>query len=85
MKWIKFFEDFKLNNKEGDLLTINDVIECINKNGVLYTNIVIDYPDNDPETPLKPLSVDEDGLITISTDDGDEYNTHLKNIIKLET
>lgn len=29
MKWLKLFEDFKLNNKEGSLITLDDIIKCI--------------------------------------------------------
>ena len=54
MKWIKLFEDFKNNNEEGTLITQDDVIKCIKDNGVLYATIVHDFPDNNPEEPLKP-------------------------------
>ncbi len=83
MKWIKFFEDFKQNNEEGSLISIDDIINCIKDNGVIYTSIIKNLPDNDPEEPLKPLSIDNDGLITIDYD-GNEYEVDIKNVKKIE-
>jgi hypothetical protein len=83
MKWIKFFEDFKMNNQEGDLITQDDVIKCIKNGGVIYTTIIKDLPDNDPDEAVKPISIDEDGLITIEYD-GNEYNVQLKHVEKIE-
>lgn len=83
MKWIKLFEDFKKNNEEGTLINLDDVIKCIKGGGVIYAKIINDLPDNDPEEPLKPLSVDDDGLVTIEYDN-DQYEVDLKNIKKIE-
>lgn len=83
MKWIKLFEDFKQNNEEGTLITLDDVIKCIKEDGVIYATIINDLPDNDPEEPLKPLSVDDDGLVTIEYDE-DQYEVDIKNIKKIE-
>ena len=65
MKWIKLFEDFKQNNEIGDLLSQEDIINCIERDGLIYATIVQEIPDNDPKEPLKPLDIDEDGLVTI--------------------
>lgn len=83
MKWIKLFEDFKKNNEEGTLINLDDVIKCIKEGGVVYATIINDLPNNDPEEPLRPLSVDDDGLVTIEYDN-DEYEVELKNIKKIE-
>lgn len=83
MKWIKLFEDFKSNNEEGNLITLDDIINCIKNNGVIYTTIIKNLPDNDPEEPLKPLSVDDDGLITIEYNDN-EYEVDIKNVKNIE-
>jgi hypothetical protein len=83
MKWIKLFEDFKQNNEEGTLITLDDVIKCIKEGGVIYATIINDLPGNDPKEPLKPLSVDDDGLVTIEYDDN-QYEVELKNIKKIE-
>jgi hypothetical protein len=83
MKRIKLFEDFKNNNLEGSLITLDDVIKCASEGGVIYATIVKDLPDNDPEEPLRVVDVDEDGLVTIEFD-GSEYSVELKNIEKIE-
>lgn len=54
MKWIKLFEDFKKNNEEGTLITQDDIIKCIKKGGLVFSTIVHDLPDNDPEKGMKP-------------------------------
>lgn len=83
MKWIKLFEDFKNNNLEGTLITIEDIIECIECGGSVYATIIKDFPNNDPEEPLTPVSIDEYGLVTIEYD-GSEYEISLKDIEKIE-
>jgi hypothetical protein len=83
MKRIKLFEDFKKNNLEGNLITIDDVLSCAKEGGVIYATIIKDLPDNDPEEPLRVVDVDEDGLVTIEFD-GNEYSVDLKDIEKIE-
>ena len=83
MRHIKLYEDFKTNNQEGTLITIDDVINCIKSGGVLYATVIKDLPDNDPKEPLNPVSVDDDGLVTIVYDDN-EYEIKLDNIEKVE-
>jgi hypothetical protein len=83
MKWIKLFEDFKTNNEQSDLITEYDIIKCIKSGGVIYATIIKDYPNNNPDEPLNPVSIDEDGLITVYIE-GDEYSVDIKNIEKIE-
>lgn len=83
MKWVKLFEDFKTNNKEGNLITEDDIIKCIKSGGVIYSTIVKDYPDNNPDEPIKPVSIDEDGLITVDID-GNQYSVDIKSVEKVE-
>ena len=78
MKWMKFFEDFKVKN-----ITQEDIIKCIKKSGFIYATIVKEFPDNNPKDPLKPVSIDEDGLITVEYD-GKEYEVELKDVEKIE-
>jgi hypothetical protein len=78
MKYIKLFEDFKVKN-----ITIEDVMTCISSGGVLYATIVRNLTNNDPSEPLCPLSVDEDGLVTVEFE-GNDYEVELKNIDKVE-
>jgi hypothetical protein len=78
MKFILLFEDFKVNQ-----ITSDDIIDCIKKNGVIYSSIVKNLENHNPDEPLKPVSIDEQGLITI-IEDGEEYEIDLKNVKKIE-
>lgn len=78
MKHIKLFEDFKNKN-----ITIDDIVRCIDQGGVIYATIIENFPDNDPEQPLNPVSVDEDGTTTIELD-GDNYEVKLRNVDRIE-
>jgi len=75
---IKLFEDFKLKHIE-----LQDVIDCIKNNGFVYSKSIKDYPEADGETPIKALSVDNDGLVTVDID-GKEYEIDLENIEKVD-
>jgi hypothetical protein len=83
MKYIKLFEDFKMNNGEGNLITQDDIIKCIKERGVIYATIIKNLPGNDPKEPITPVDIDEDGLITVEIN-GREYGIDLKNIEKVE-
>jgi hypothetical protein len=83
MKWIKLFEDFKQNNEEGTLITIDDIINCIKERGVIYATIIKEFPENDPKDPITPVDIDEDGLITVEIE-GKEYYVDLENVEKIE-
>ena len=83
MRYLKIFEDFKKNNQEGSLITTEDIIDCIRNNGNVYATIIKDLPNNNPSKALKPVSIDDDGLVTIEYD-GNEYEVSLKNIESIE-
>lgn len=78
MKYLKLFETFKKKN-----ITIDDLIECIENGGVIYATVIHDLPDNNPELPLEPLSIDEFGTVTVDIE-GKLYEVELKNIEKIE-
>lgn len=78
LKYIMLFEDFKVNN-----ITQEDIIKCIDDNGVIYATVVEDLPDNDPKEPLKPVSIDEFDNITVQYDN-EYYDVKLKNVEKIE-
>ena len=78
MKHLKLFEDFKVAN-----ITNDDIIKCIKHGGVVYATIVKNLPNNDPKDPLKVVSVDNDGLITVEYE-GSEYEINLKDVEKIE-
>lgn len=83
MKTIKLFEDFKLNNIEGNIITVEDIIECIDKGGLLYAETINDYPDHNEEEGLKVLDIDNEGLITVEID-SQHHEVDLDNVIKIE-
>ncbi len=76
LKYLKIFEDFKQNN-----ITVEDIIKCIDNDGFLETDIVKDLPDN-PESPIRPVSVEDNGEITVEID-GSFYEVDLKNVKKI--
>ena len=78
MKHLKFFEAFKYKN-----FTIQDIINCIKSKGFIYASIVNNLPDTDPDMAINPMSVDDDGLITVEID-GKEYEVELRNVEKIE-
>lgn len=78
MKWMMTYEDFKVKN-----ITQDDIIHCIQKGGCIYATIVKDLPDNDPDNPIKPVSIDDDGLITVEID-GSEYEIDIDDVEKIE-
>jgi hypothetical protein len=83
MRYVKLFEDFKKNNEEGSLISEDDIIKCIKSGGVIYATIIKNYPDNNPDDPINPVSIDEDGLITVEIE-GNEYSVDIKNVEKIE-
>jgi hypothetical protein len=78
MKRIKIFEDFKQKN-----ISLDDIIKCISGGGVIYATIVKNFPENDPDMPFNPVSVDEDGTITVELD-GSNYEVELRHVGKIE-
>ena len=82
MKWIKLFEEFKQNNGEGDLITIDDIIKAKDNGENLYATIVDEMPGNDPKKPLEIIDVDEDNLVTVSNGNKIGY-VQIDNIDKI--
>jgi hypothetical protein len=78
MKRIKLFEDFQKSK-----FSIEEIRKCIIKGGVIYATIINTFPDNDPEEPLEPLSIDDDGDISVNID-GQEHIVKLKNVDKID-
>lgn len=83
MKRLKRYKDFKQNNQAGGLITIDDIITCIKKGGVIYATIIKDYPNNDPRDPITPVDIDADGLIAVEMDNK-EFYIELKDVEKIE-
>jgi hypothetical protein len=78
MKWLMFFEDF-----QGSKYNIDDIIKCITGDGKIYATIIQDFPNNDPEEPLRPISVQDDGKITIDLDEN-TYEVDIKDVNKID-
>jgi hypothetical protein len=71
-------ESIKVKN-----ITEEDVIKTIKGGGKVFATIIKDFPGNDPKEPLTPVSIDDDGLVTVSYD-GKEYEVDIKNIEKID-
>jgi hypothetical protein len=71
-------ESIKVKN-----ITSEDVIKTIKGGGRVFATIIKDFPNNDPKEPLTPVSIDDDGLVTVEYD-GKEYEVDLKNIEKID-
>lgn len=93
--WRKFLEAaepkeaIKLNNQAGDLIKYEDISDCIIKNSesderkmAIYATIVQEIPENDPDAPLFPVDIDDDGLITVEQDGKTGY-VSLKDVEKI--
>src|ERR1035437_134188 len=72
-------EDFKVNN-----ITEDDILNCINTGGVIYSDIVSDYPENKDWEHERLIPVDiEDGMIMVDID-GTPHYVKLENIKRVE-
>lgn len=81
MKYLKLFEDYKVNN-----ITIDDIINVIKNNGYLYSDVLIDdNPDHkhNPEDKLIPVDIDDDGMISIDIN-GDVHYAKLEWVNRIE-
>lgn len=83
MKHLKLFEDFKLNNEEGSLITSDDIRMCIKSRGLVYATIIKNFPNNDPKIGMNPIDIDQYDLVTVEYD-CNEYLIDLDNIEKIE-
>ncbi len=77
MRFLRLYEDFN----EGKF-TNDDIIRCIKEKKPIFASIVKDFPNNDKESPLEVVSIDDNGLITILIDNN-IYYVELKNVEKL--
>lgn len=77
MRYLKIFEDFKVNN-----ITEEDIVNVIKNDGVLFTNSIKNLPDHIDTDPVKPVNVEGD-VITLDID-GEIYQTSLEFIERIE-
>lgn len=74
---LKLFREFS-NSKFSQ----EDIIGAIRSGKLLKVKNIKNLPTHNEEDLVKPLSVDEDGLITISTDSGD-FEVEISNLIEI--
>ncbi len=68
---LKFYE---YNTYTKNKYTTKDIIECIERDGYILSDIVEDTPDLDENIPIKPVSIDEYDNISVY------YNDHVKTV-----
>lgn len=75
----KFNEAYKVNN-----ITEDDILMCIKNNGVIYSDIVSDYPKNEnwQTEPLTPVDIEEN-FISVNIE-GEIHYVKLENVKKIE-
>jgi hypothetical protein len=78
MRFLKRFEGFKVNNIEHQ-----DIVDAIQNGGRIYAGSIKEFPQADEEEPLIPVSIDNDGLITVLYDNS-EYEVCLHNVTKID-
>lgn len=85
MKLIKTFEQFKKTGLEYKFknITTDDIRNLIISGGFVYATKVPGFPNNDPDAKLKPISVDDDGLITVEFEDS-IYEIEIKKLDKID-
>jgi len=74
---LKLFKEFTKS-----LFSIDDIIEAIEGGNLIRVNNIKNLPDHDREIPVKPVSIDEEGLVTISTDSG-EFEVEIENVVEI--
>ena len=71
-------ESVKIKN-----ITDEDVIRAIKGGGKVFATIIKNFPGNNPKDALTPVSIDDDGLVTVEWE-GKEYEIELRNIEKID-
>lgn len=78
MKYIKLFEDFKVNN-----ITIDDIIEVIKYNGKIFVSNIDDYKIENEDESYTAVDVDDDGTIYLDIN-SNTYQTRLEWVTRIE-
>ncbi len=79
MKYLKLYEDF-----DSAKFSIEDIENAIINGKNLFTSVVKDFPENDPEKPLKMVEIDKDTGEVVVIYDGDLAYVDLNNVEKIE-
>lgn len=78
MKFIKLYEEF-----ESNIITQDDIIECIKEKKMIYTKSISDYPEHESDQPVLPVDIDNNNDVTLDID-GNYYYTKLNYIYKID-
>ena len=73
---------FTFESHQNDIKKLN-ILKCIQDGGSIYSTAIIDYPKNDPKIPLKPVSMEDDGLVTVDID-GNLYDIRIEDVDRIE-
>lgn len=74
---LKLFREFSKST-----FSVDDIVKSIEGGDLIRVKNIKNLPDHDESNPVKPTSVDDDGLITISTDSGD-FEVEIGNVIEI--
>lgn len=74
---LKLFKEFS-----ESLFSLDDIVDLIETGGLIRVKNIKNLPNHDESNPVKPISVDNDGLITISTDSGN-FEVEMDNVIEI--
>lgn len=77
MKYLKFFEEYKVDN-----ITEQDIIDTIEHNGKIKVSSIKDLPEHNDDVYIRPVDIDGDSIIIDI--DGNQYITYLKFVTKIE-
>jgi predicted AAA+ superfamily ATPase len=78
VKYIKLFEDFKVNN-----ITIDDIIEVIKYNGKIFVSNIDDYKIEKEDESYTAVDVYDDGTIYLDIN-SNTYQTRLEWVTRIE-
>lgn len=77
MKYIKLFEEYKVDN-----FTKQDIIDTIENDGKIKVFTISDLPEHNPDNYIRPVDIDGDSIIVDI--DGQQYRTRLEYVTKME-
>jgi hypothetical protein len=66
----------------NSLFSLDDIVDLIETGGLIRVKNIKNLPDHNESDIVKPISVDDDGLITISTNSG-EFEVEVNNVIEI--
>ena len=77
MKYLKLFEEYKVDN-----FTKQDIIDTIKHDGKIKVFTISDFPEHNPDNYIRPVDIAGDSIIVDV--DGQQYRTRLEYVTKME-